>query len=154
MTRKFISISTLLLLLFATPSLADNWFTDHTSLNYNLTFSPPHNEPVVGNQVARYRLQLNPEITFKYARYDLEFDVWGTNQWRNGSTVGNGSEAWDNSDWSIDKYRLSLTHKVHLGPETLHIFTEYYMPIDRKSWGGHGMETNYYWLVGFGGTLW
>lgn len=123
------------------------------SLRWNATFAPPHNEPVVGDRVARYRLHIEPGIEFKFLRYRLAINAWGVNHWRTSDTVGHGfPEAWEGSDWSVEEWRTSTTHRLELGPGWLHFFTEYYLPLDRKSWGGHGMETNYYWLTGVGGA--
>ncbi|MEZ4599175.1 MAG: hypothetical protein R2940_05245 [Syntrophotaleaceae bacterium] len=142
------------ILLASCLSAYGGWFTDHTNLEYNITFAPPHNEPVVGDRVARYRVQLRPSVEFKYFRYNLKIDAWACNTWQSNDVIGNGGDAWDNSDYSIEKWRIGFTHRAEAGPKIIHLFTEYYVPYDNDSWGGHGMERHYYWLVGFGGKFW
>jgi hypothetical protein len=123
------------------------------SLKWNATLSPPHNEPVVGNRVARYRLQVAPHLDTRWLRYKLQANAWGVNRWQLTDVVGSGLEAWSGSDWSVEEWRFSLLHRIEVGPKYLGLFMEGYMPIDRFSWGGHGMERHYYWLIGFGGEI-
>ncbi len=145
----------ILLLLIPSAALASSWLTEHTGVRYNLTLSPPHNEPVVGDKVARYRLQIKPSVQFKYLRNEVQIDLWGCQTWRTPSQVGHGiPDAWQNSDWDIETVRVGITERMEIGPQRLHGFTEYYIPVDRRAWGGHGMERHYYWLIGIGGTLW
>lgn len=121
-------------------------------LSYSATFAPPHNEPVVGNMVARYRLQLEPSVEWEWLRYKLTATAWGCNEWR--SDPGNGfPDAWEGSDWSVTEWRYSLTHRATVGPKRLGLFVENYMPLNRNSWGGHGMERHYYLLTGVGGEF-
>lgn len=124
-----------------------------TVLTWNLTFAPPHNEPVVGDRVARYRLYLDPEWRGEYVRFATPITIWGVNTWQPSKVVGHGSEAWSNSDWSVEKVRVAITPRLEIGSQRLHFYTEYYMPLNRKSWGGHGLERHYYWLTGFGGSI-
>jgi hypothetical protein len=137
----------LILILLLMPSLV---FAGPT-LEWNATFVPPHHEPVVGDKVARYRLQVIPGYEMEYFRISLQLDAWGVQTWQPSSVVGHNWQAYENSDWSVEEWRLGTTTRAEAGPDKLHFYTEYYMPIDRKTWGGHGMERHYYWLVGFGG---
>ena len=121
-------------------------------LDWNATFAPPHHEPVV-DQVARYRLQAVPQVEWEFFTYELELNAWGVQPWQPSDVVGHFPESWGNSDWSVDKWRFSATHTLKIGPDRLHFFTEYYMPFDRREWGGHGYD-NYYLLIGAGGRLW
>jgi len=133
---------------------AGPWAKEHTSLEYNFAFVPPHNEPVVGDKVARYRAQISPSLTTKWFRYHLDINAWLVNTWQSRDVVGNDWEAWRKSDWGVEDVRLSLLHRFSVGPEKVGLFVENYQPIDRHSWGGQGMERHYYWLVGVGGRLW
>lgn len=137
----------------ASPVSAGSWIDGTSTFVWNLTVAPPHNEPVIGDKVARYRLQLHPEYATTYFRVSPEINVWGVNTWQPSDVVGHGWEAWQNSDWSVEEFRTSVTTRAEIGPKALHFYTEYYWPIDRKSWGGHGLERHYYWLVGVGGRI-
>lgn len=123
------------------------------SLGYNATFVPPHHEPVVGDRVARYRLQLVPMMESRWFDFTGNFNIWGVNEWQDSQTAGDG---WGDADWSIDKWRYSAMYQVTFYPfdtKTIGLFTEYYRPFHRHSWGGHGMERHYYWLIGLSGTI-
>lgn len=126
----------------------------HFSLQWNATFAPPHNEPIIGNRVARYRLQVEPTVKFGWLRYRLMINAWGVNRWQQGCVVGDGMSAWENSDWSVERWRFSFLQRAEIGPKLFHVFVEDYQPIHARSWGGHGMETDHYLLVGIGGILW
>ena len=123
-------------------------------LDYNLTFVPPHNEPIVGSKVARYRIQATPKLELgKYFRYEIDVTAWGVNDWRTSEVVGHGfPEAWEGSDWSVDEWRFSMTHKVELGTDKFHGYIEGYRPINGDEWGGVSMR-HYHLLVGFGGSF-
>jgi len=120
------------------------------SLELSATMAPPHNEPVVGDRVARYRAELTTDVRWGCLQWEPKLTAWGVNQWRSTADIGNGSDAWENSDYSIEKWRVSHTQNLSLWlTDYAALTTEYYMPLDRKSWGGHGLERHYYWLVGF-----
>jgi len=132
------------------------WVKDaELHLAWNAVTFPPHNEAVVAGKVARYRLQATPSVEFKYFKYSLQVDAWGVNTWQPSSVVGNGIQNWDQSDWSVEEWRLSTLQRVQVGSSQLHLYVEAYMPISRDSdWsGGHGMETEYYNGVGVGGMF-
>lgn len=140
-------IITLLLCLIAVPAIALPTL-DH--LDLEVTMAPPHNEPVVGDMVARYRGQLSADIRWGRVQWEPKLTAWGVNQWQSTAVIGNGSDAWGNSDYTIDEYRISHTQNLSIWiTDHAALTTEYYMPLDRKSWGGHGLERHYYWLVGF-----
>lgn len=141
----------LLLLVLVSPFVV---LADQSTLDWSLTFAPPHNEPVIGDKVARYRLQLHPEWSSKFVRFSPEINAWGVNTWQTSDVVGHGvPDAWENSDWSVETVRISMTTRVELGPESIHLYAEHYMPINRESWGGHGLEQNVYFLLGIGGRV-
>lgn len=126
------------------------------SLHWNATFVPVNHEPVVGNLVARYRIQLEPRIDYKRFHYVAEMKAWGGQKWRNRSLLGDGFvEKYRNSDWSVETWRFAILHRLtfDLFGDRLGIYTEYYMPQDRHSWGGHGMERHYYLLTGIRGKI-
>lgn len=113
-------------------------------------FAVPHNEPVIGDYVARYRAQAVAEVAWGRVTWEPRLTAWGVNTWRNSEQVGHFPESFANSDWSIEAVRLSTTQTLSLRlTDYLHLTTEYYMPFDRSRWGGHGLERHYYWLTGF-----
>ena len=159
--KRLISGMLLLGLLVCTAPAAAEPFTPAAAapkleqLEISATFAPPHNEPVVGDRVARYRLQAELDLRWWRLQWQPKVTAWGVNRWRPTDVVGHGiPQAWENSDWSVEKWRISHTQSLSLWlTDALALTTEYYMPVDRKSWGGHGLERHYYWLVGAKWTL-
>jgi hypothetical protein len=137
----------LILLMLLIPSLA----IAGPTLEWRAMLVPPAHEPVVGNMVARYLAEVTPGYTSEHVRFGVTLKAWGVNRWVPPSVRGHDWEKFENSDYTVDDWRLSYTAKAELGPDWLHLTTEYYKPIDAGDWGGHGMERHYYWLVGFGG---
>lgn len=123
------------------------------SLEWRAAVVPPAHEPVVGDKVARYMIEITPQVETDYARAELTLRSWGVQTWRTPTVRGSGWEKYEDSDWGVEKWRTGMTARGELGPDVLHLYTEYYYPFDRKSWGGHGLERHYYWLVGVGGRL-
>lgn len=122
-----------LFLVFVGPAQAQQ---GPLSLYVTATFAPPHNEPVAGDRVARYRAELEPALHLGWLDVEGKLSAWGVQKWRPSSVVGNGfPEAW-------------------VWPQRLGLFAEHYKPINRHSWGGHGMERHYYLLTGVRGRLW
>jgi hypothetical protein len=115
-----------------------------------VALAPPHNEPVVGDKVARYRAELKGDVCWGRLQWEPKITAWGVNTWRSTDRIGHGWNAWQNSDYSIEKVRVSHTQNLSFWlNDNIALTTEYYMPLNRKSWGGHGLERHYYWLVGF-----
>jgi hypothetical protein len=122
-------------------------------LNYSAMFVPPHHEPIVGNRVARYRVEVEPVMEWGKLETSLKLTSWGAQRWNRN--VGNGiPDAWQDSDWSIEEWRHALTHKATywIKPK-FGIYSEYYKPLEHESWGGHGQEIHYYWLLGIRGRF-
>lgn len=125
----------------AAPTLDD--------LRLSVTFAPPHNEPVIGSYVARYRTELHGTVSWGPVEWTPRLTLWGVNTWRNSATVGHFPDSWGNSDWSIEHYRLSTTQQIKLrATDHLAVFAEHYLPFQNERWGGHGLERHYYWLTG------
>lgn len=146
----------LILILLLLPSFA---CADGFSLRWNATFAPVNHEPVVGNLVARYRLQATPQIDYKRLHYAAELTLWGAQKWRPRHMLGSGFvEKYENSDWNVQEWRTSIKHRltIDLYRDRFGIFAEYYIPINRHTdWGpGNDSLKNYYLLTGFGGKLW
>jgi hypothetical protein len=112
---------------------------------------PPAHEPVIGNKVARYLLEVTPGYEDEYLRFGIALKAWGVNTWLHPDVRGHGWDKFTDSDYSVDEWRMSTTTRLEIGPEKFHFTTEYYKPINSGEWGGHGLERHYYWLVGFGG---
>jgi len=143
------------LLLFILLLLPMNVYAIDWSLKYNLTTVPVNHEPVVGDKVARYRLQITPAVQIGRLSHEVQTNIWGVNTWRPRSMLGQGFvEKYENSDWTIENYRVSLMHttKFDLIDKRLQLFSEYYYPIDRHSWGGMSLR-HYYWLIGISGEI-
>lgn len=126
-------------------------FKNGLTLDWRAMFVPPAHEPVVGNKVARYLLEITPGWESEYFRLHAIVKAWGVNTWIPPDVRGHGWEKYENSDWSVEEWRISTTLKVEIGPESLHFEVEYYRPRHNQTWGGHGMEKHYYLLAGVGG---
>ena len=82
----------------------------------------------------------------------VNLTAWGVQGWNR--YVGNGTDAWGDSDWGVEEWRHTVTTKVTYWLDPMFgLYSEYYTPVDRHNWNGHGQESNYYWLVGFRGRL-
>jgi hypothetical protein len=126
---------------FAAPVLDDFYLTAE--------FAPPHNEPVVGDRVARYRSEAHLVMRWGNLEWHPKLTAWGVQKWRPSDIVGHGEDAWRNSDFSVETVRWSHTQTLkYRMSESLAATTEYYMPLYRDTWGGHGLERHYYWLIG------
>lgn len=122
------------------------------SVGYNVSFAPPHNEPVIGNKVARYRVELAPTLTYKGFEYQVKGTAWGVNTWRRPADVGHFPDSWSHSDWTVDEWRYSVTQTATYWMGDVGLFAEHYQPFGESDWGGHGLEDNYYLLMGVKGT--
>ena len=141
----------LIILLLPLNTYALDW-----SLKYNLTTVPVNHEPIVGDKVARYRLQITPVMQIGRLSHEVQTNIWGVNKWRPRSMLGQGVvEKYSNSDWTIENYRVSLMHttKFDLVDKRIQLFSEYYYPIDRHSWGSNPSMRHYYWLIGISGEI-
>lgn len=146
---KWAILSVFVILFFAQCS---HGFEFH--LGWNAAFVPPHNEPVVGNKVARYRFQFKPIIETKWLEYNGEFSAWGVNTWT--SPNSHISSSWSHDNWNIEEVRYTTKHIVYLGQnKSLRVYSEFYQPINSADWGKGGSSMgDYWWLVGLSGRLW
>lgn len=130
-----------ILLCLAAPSYALNW-PHIDQLAVDLTFVPPHNEPVIYDLVARYRIRPVFEWSWWRIRSRSELNLWGCNKWRTPDEVGHGiPDAWEGSDWSVQKWRWDARFEgaIEVAPHC-DIYTEY--KIDGT------VGKHYYWLTG------
>jgi len=123
---------------------------DLTRLEVGMTFAPPHNEPVVGEHVARYKIEGDAGIRIWKINVDGNAKVWFLNPWDSPDVVGHGfPTAWRNSRWGAESIRLDWTVKA--GIDVAPRLQTY---IEHNKWGylsgtlpsSHVSE--YYWLAG------
>jgi hypothetical protein len=114
-------------------------------------FSPPHNEPVVQDFVARYKIEADGSVRFwKRVTADLNVKAWGLQDWRTPEQVGHGfPDAWRGSDWGVKTIRLDYTAKIGVD-----VYGPVQLFVEHQKWGyvssvlpsSHISE--YYWLTG------
>lgn len=153
MRRVFATIAIFVIVVLSQPANAEDYTL---GVEYTGAIAPPHHEPVVGARVARYRYTLAPYASTKWAEARLTLTGWGLQKWRPSSVVGHGIDAYRNSDYSIERLRHSVRLDVSIYPtadKKFGLYSEFYKPLDRHSWPGHGHLTAYYWLVGFKGNF-
>ena len=86
---------------------------DLTRLEVGMAFAPPHNEPVVGEHVARYKIEGDAGIRIWRIDVDGNAKVWFLNRWDPPDVVGHGfPTAWENSRWGAESIRLDWTVKA------------------------------------------
>jgi len=78
----------------------------------DLTFAPPHNEPVVSPYVARYRLRGIGEIEWWRFHLGANLTFWGLNTWQHPSVMGRGTASWQDANWGIEQVRLDYRYWV------------------------------------------
>jgi hypothetical protein len=142
----------LLILLVTLPVFAADvdYFPKVERLEVSAAFTPPHNEPVVQDMVARYKAELDTNIRFlKRFTFDTNAKLWFLQNWRTGEVVGHGfPEAWRNSDWNFERVRLDYNLKLGVdiyGP--IQAFVEHnkwaYVTESKPS-----KISDYYWMTG------
>jgi hypothetical protein len=135
----------LVLTLFApAPAQAMEWpKLDQVAMD--AAFAPPHNEPVIGDLVARYRLRTVMHAHWQRLSFLGEVNLWGCQKWRTPDQVGHGiPDAWEGSDWSVQEVRWDANYEVAFTlAQHVDLFTEYKWTQEYK---GHD---SYYWLTGF-----
>ena len=153
MTGRGLSIFfvSLLVLMLAAVMLPSSCSALNLDLTYSAAFVPPHNEPVIGNKVARYRATVGADLHNDRLRVQPELLVWGVNTWQSGGSQK--SSSWFDDDWSIEDVRPAFNLELDFGPENLHLYSEYYTPIGDWSRKGAGSFESYWWLVGVRGRL-
>ena len=94
----------LLTLLLALPAGA----VDLERFEIGAAFTIPHNEPIVQDMVARYKVEADGSIRFwKRFTVDANAKVWFLQDWRTPETVGHGfPDAWKGSDWNFEQARF------------------------------------------------
>lgn len=123
-----------------------------TRLDISAMFTPPHNEPIVQDMVARYKAELNAGTLFlKRVTFDLNVKAWFLQEWRTPDRVGHGfPDAWKGSDWNFERVRIDYNMKLGV-----HIYGPLQAVVEHNKWGyltelrpaAHANE--YYWMTGF-----
>jgi len=146
-------ITAFLLLLVAVPASASEFYVD-----WQAAYSPPGGDIVVGNQIGRYVLEVEPTVQHGFATFSVKAQAYGVRDWVPKEVRGHGMDKFKGSyAWGADDWRYTLTPRLELGNEKVHFFIENYSPVDRHGvWdegGGHGQSTEYYWLLGVSGRV-
>ncbi len=138
---------TVLLLLVASNVHA----IDLTRLEVSAAFTPPHNEPVIGNYVARYKVEGDAAIRAWRFTLDGNVKAWFLQNWRTPEVVGHGfPDAWRGSDWGFHSVRLD--YNVKLGFDIVRHLQAF---VEHNKWGfvteapAGSKPSDYYWMTGF-----
>ncbi len=139
----------ILAVLILIPSLAFAWNTERAEIG--VAFAPPHNEPVVQDFVARYKVEADGSVRFwKRVTFDVNLKAWGLQDWRTPETVGHGfPDAWQGSDWNVKTIRLDYTAKIGVdvyGPVQLFVEHQKWGYLSNVMPSAHVSE--YYWMTG------
>lgn len=140
-------ILALMLATLATPAYAID-----LDLTYSAGFVPPHNEPVVGNKVARYRTQVGLDLEQGWLHLAPELTFWHVNTWVPPDQQL--SNRWRDDDWSIEETRPTMLLNIDIGPkDSPKLFSEYFAPLGNWSHSGSRNFSSYWWIVGVRGEL-
>lgn len=137
-----IKYSTFLLILLsgvasAGPELGDG--------SIQATFAPPHNEPVVGDRVARYRLRAEQAIDWGAFSLNGQYTAWGVQPWQRPHVVGHGLDAWENSHWGVEQWRSEWSYQIRYRPMThFNFFVEH----RNTDWSDVSPQGSYWNLFG------
>ena len=136
----------LALLLSASTAMA----LDLERFEASAAFAPPHNEPVVNDQVARYKVEGDGSIRFwKRMTFDANLKFWFLQDWRTGEVVGHGfPDAWRGSDWNFERVRMD--YNLKLGIDIVGPFQAF---VEHNKWAyvSESKPSNisdYYWITG------
>lgn len=150
--KRHLLVCVLSLLIVVPVGAADvDYFPRVERLEVSAAFTPPHNEPVVQDMVARYKLEGDGSIRFwKRVTLDANLKIWFLQDWRTPQAVGHGfPDAWKGSDWNFERARMDYNLKLGVdivGP--IQAFVEHnkwnYLTEARPA-----KESDYYWMTGF-----
>ena len=124
-------------------------------LDYVVAVDPPHHEYISGRfdkaMAERLYLEIKPSIEYKRLRYHISLIGHGVQEWQSSEHWGSTSDYWTNAEaWKIDEMRYDISHggTFNLIGESLQIYSDFMMPINRHEYNGV-----YYWRVGVSGRL-
>ncbi len=139
----------LLLLLPLTCSAAE------LHLDYIAAIDPPHHESINGRWeqalAERYYLEIKPSITLGRLTYYVAGITYGLQEWHSTEWWGSDYDYWTNPDaWKPEKFRYAVRNggTFDLIGDKLQIYSEYYVPVDRRT-----SHSFYYWRVGISGRI-
>src|SRR3990172_2208697 len=121
-------IQLLALILYFLPVSFPAWAIDLERFEISAAFTPPHNEPIVQDMVARYKLEADGGIRFwKRITFDANIKAWFLQEWRTPDVVGHGfPDAWRGSDWNFERARLDYNLKLGMDVwRSVQIFVEH-----------------------------
>lgn len=122
-------------------------------LSWSAGYSPPGGDVIVGSKIGRWVLDSQIKYTDRWVRFSVGLQAYGVTNWQRPEVRGHG---WDKftSDyaWQVDGWRFATNQRLEIGKPELYLFFYNYMPIDRANWDGHGNLTEYWYMVGVGGT--
>jgi hypothetical protein len=144
--RKFLFL-TALMLFAVVPAMA----MDLERMEVSAAFAPPHNEPVVQDMVARYKVEADGGIRFwKRVTFDANLKAWFLQGWRTPDAVGHGfPDAWRGSDWNAERVRIDYNLKLGVDVyKSVQVFVEHnkYGYLTTAAPSAHASE--YYWMTG------
>jgi hypothetical protein len=144
---KRIFFLALFALLVAVPAFP----LDLERLEVSAAFTPPHNEPIIQDMVARYKAEADGGIRFwKRVTFDANLKLWFLQDWRTPDQVGHGfPEAWEGSDWNFERVRFDYNLKLGVDVyKSLQVFVEHqkwdYLTEARPA----AQVSEYYWMTG------
>jgi hypothetical protein len=124
-------------------------------------FTIPHNEPVVDDKVARYRLTGRIEVDLWRFRGEYEGILWGLNTWKTPDQVGHGfPDAWRGSDWNIERFKFYQNSALMFditGEKNLWVRAEasqfWYPDLPQGRLTGYENSSNYWLQLGIRWTI-
>jgi len=120
-------------------------------LEASVMFTPPHNEPIVQDMVARYKAEFDTSIRFlKRVTLDANAKMWFLQDWRTPEIVGHGfPDAWRGSDWNFERVRLDYNLKLGLD-----VYGPWQVVVEHNKWDylskslPNDHVNEYYWMAG------
>lgn len=140
----------LLALAFVLVSCPKSYGAELYRAEVSFAFTPPHNEPIVGDKVARYKAEGDAGLRLWRFVLDGNVKVWFLQGWRPPEVVGHGiPDAWRGSDWGFDSARLDYNLKLGFD-----LFGGWQAFVEHNKWNhlsgippsAHANE--YYWMTG------
>jgi len=146
-----ISLAVMLCLLIPEAGIASDLYPKVEKLEASTMFTPPHNEPIVQDMVARYKAELDTSVRFlKRMTLDVNTKIWFLQSWRTPDVIGHGfPDAWHGSDWNFERARLDYNLKLGMD-----VYGPWQVVVEHNKWGylteaqpaSHANE--YYWMAG------
>lgn len=126
--------------------VAHGYGAELTAAEVSLAFTPPHNEPVIGDYVARYKIEGNAGVRVWRFTLDTDVKAWFLQDWRPPNVVGHGfPTAWRNSDWGFEKARIDYNAKLGFD-----LFGGWQAFVEHNRWSIIEEDRHdYYWMTGF-----